>query len=166
VVDSVKYLTDQESLQELIEQMPEPERSEFKSYRSRTLEPAFSGRIMVVYDLGREGPENIELLRFLDFWLAFQEAPRFRVQCRGKDYPITPVPSRIASRDVFMSVPQNFVLRWAGQITQTGLQFRPQYAVLIQTKSKESALVEGHTNCVTLKRFKERYPHLADQVRF
>lgn len=166
MVDSVRYLTDAESLQALIDAMPPRERAEYLSYRSRTLEPAFSGRIMVIYDIKAGVPSNIEVLRFMDFWVGFQESPRFKVQYRMKDYQISAVPSRVNARDVFLSVPQNFILRWAGQMTQTGLQFRPQYAVLIQTRSKESALVEGHTYCVTLKRFKDRYPHLGDQVRF
>ena len=164
--EAVKYLSDGESLAALVEAMPAHERDEFKSYKSRIMESAFSGRIMVIYTLQRGEPSNIEILKFLDFWMPFQEAPRFRVEYRGREQIVTPVPSRIADREVFISVPQNFVLRWAGQQVASGLQFRAQYAVLLQTRSKEAQRIEGDTQCLTLKRFKEWYPHKADEVRF
>lgn len=165
-VESVRYLTDQESLQALVDQMQDTDRREYMTYRSRTMEPAFTGRTMVVYTLRGREPDRVEVVKFLDFWSPFQEGPRCRLVYRGREQVITTVPSRLGDRDIFVSVPQNFVLRWAGQEVQSGLQFRAQYAVLIQARSREDLKVDGDTQCCTMKRFIERYPHKRDEVRF
>lgn len=162
----IQYLSDSASLKALIDQMPTKDRIEFETYRCRTLESAFQGRVMVIYTLKYGKPDNIEVVKFLDYWHAFQEVPRCRVVYRTREYVLTPVPSRIGDRDIFASIPQNFVMRWAGQRLTSGVQFRPQYAVLLQARSKEEFAVDGDTHCVVLKRFKERWPEYADQTRF
>ena len=83
-----------------------------------------------------------------------------------QDQLLTPTPTRLANRDLFLSIPQNFIFRWAGQEINGELEFRAQYAVLIKSQSRDALAIEGHTYCLTLKRFLEAYPKLADEVRF
>lgn len=160
------YLTDKDSLDALVGEMPPAERAEYKSYKSLALESAFPGRRMVVYTLRGGVPADIEVFQFGEICVPLKDPPTIRVFYKRREALFGPVPERLADRDVFLSVPQNFVFRWGGQLIDGVLQFRAQYAVLIKTKSAESRAVEGHTYCVTLKRFTERYPELSDEVRF
>ena len=98
--------------------------------------------------------------------MGLKETPTVRIKYRGSDQLITPVPSRVANREVFLSIPQHFEFRWAGQEVGGDLEFRAHYAILIKTRSRDSLAIEGHTYCLTLKRFLEAYPALADEVRF
>lgn len=111
-------------------------------------------------------PTNIELVSFGEFAVGIKETPTVRIKYREEEQLITPIPSRLADREVFLSIPQNFEFRWAGQEIRGAIEFRAHYAVLIKTRSRDALEIEGHTCCLTLKRFLEAYPKLADEVRF
>lgn len=161
-----RHLTDKQSLETLIEQLPQHERIDYLSMKWMSMESAFPGRKMVVYTLRDGRPKDIELITFGEIAIGIKEEPTARIKHVQGDQLLTITPKRFARRDLFLSIPQNFVFRWAGQEINGVIEFRAQYAVLIKTRSRETLAIEGHTYCLTLKRFLEAYPKLADEVRF
>lgn len=161
VVDSKTFLDDPGSFQALIDLMPEPERSEYKSYGALALESAFPGRKMVVYTLMGGRPSGVEILSFGEFTVNWETGPSFTIMDSRGQTQVLAVPKRLRPRDVFFHVPQSFTLKYKGrQRTSAGVDFVSHYAVLIKTRSKEMHQVDGHTYCVTLNRFRERFPDL------
>lgn len=162
----IRFLTDDQTMDALVELMPERDRVTYLNYRWRFLESAFPGRVLVVYTIRGGVPADIEVVKFGEFAVGVKETPTARLTYRSRTQTITPVPSRLADRDVFISIPQNFKLAWAGKEVKGELEFRAHYAVLVKTKGREAHEAEGHTYCLALKRFMTMYPHLGDEVRF
>ncbi len=159
--DNKTFLDDAASLAALVEVMPPDERAEYKSYKALGLESAFPGRKMVVYTLKGRQPSDIEVITFGQFTCDWDNGPGFTVICPGGQVQMLAVPKRLRPRDVFMHVPQTFTLKYKGrQGAPTGVNFISHYAVLIKTRSKEIHQVDGHTYCVTLNIFRERFPAL------
>lgn len=161
-----RYLSDKESMQAIIDGMPAAERKLHEEFKWKAMEPCFPGRRMVVYDIRRGMPVNVDTFGFGELAVGVKETPTARLQFKLREHLITPTPSLLPGRKVFLSLPQNFVFRWAGQEINGDLEFRTHYAVLIKTQSRDALEMDGHTYCVTLKRFLERYPQMADEVRF
>ena len=158
-----QFLDDAQSLRALVEQMNPADLGEYQSYGALGLESAFPNRRMVVYTLRAGRPDNVEVLDFGDIWVTRADGPKIWIS----EVPFTCVPERWRGRDLFLHVPQNFVLKWKGKQTSRGrVEFVPHYAVLIKTRSKEIHQVEGHTYCVTLNKFRERFPQFTDKVRY
>lgn len=156
-----QFLDDGQSLKALVDMMPEKERKEYQSYGALTLDAAFPNRRMVVYTLKGGQPIDIQIIGFGDLHMERAVGPVVEMSDEQGKITITAVPTRYRNRDVFFHVPQNFTFKWKGKQTPTGdVQFAPHYAVLVKTKSKEIHQVEGHTYCVTLNKFWERFPHL------
>lgn len=156
-----QFLDDHQSLRALVESMPPPEAQEYDSYGSRALESVFPNRRMVIYTLRDGEPTDIHMIMFGDIEVSRIQGPTATIQDSEGAVKVGTVPTKYRNRDVFFHVPQNFVLKWKGKRTSTDqVQFVPHYAILIKTKSREDHQVEGHTYCVTLNRFWERFPHL------
>lgn len=155
------FMDDPQSLAALVDRMVEPERSEYRSYGSLALESAFPGRKMVVYTLRGGAPLDIEIITFGALISNWDEGPSFEVtDSRGKMQVLT-TPKRYRPRDVFFQVPQNFVLKYKGRQGPGGdVEFASHYAALVKTRSREGHQVEGHTYCVTLNKYHERFPDL------
>lgn len=160
------YLTDKQSFEALVEQMPHGERVDFHTYRFLTKEAAFPGRALVVYTLRKGTPTQIEVVKFGELAIGVKESPTTRIHYKGRPQLISPVPSRLADREVFLCIPQTFDIHWAGREHQGDLEFHLLYAVLIKTRSRPELQIEGHTYCASLNRFLNLYPHLGDEVRF
>ncbi len=159
------FLDDAASLKALVQMLPVHERSVYSSYGSLALESAFPNRLMVVYTLKGGQPTDIVLCRFGDITIDRIRGPSFTLVMDGPDrreYSIGPVPFHIPGRDLFMHVPQNFVLKWKGKaVAKRGdseVHFVPHYAVLIKSRSKETHQIEGDTYMVRLNLFRERFP--------
>lgn len=163
--DTKTFLDDQESFKALIELMPEAERAEYKDYKCLSLESAFPGRKMVVYTLVGGRPNDIEIISFGDLCCDWETGPNTLVtDPRGKTQ-IIPIPRRITPRELFLHIPQSFHLRYKGRKNPaSNVDFVSHYAVLVKTRSKEIHQVEGHTYCVTLNKFRERFPDV--KVRY
>lgn len=161
-----RYLSDAETLDALIESMPQADRVLYHTFRWRAMEPCFPGRRMVVYEIRNGQPVNVDSFGFGELAMGVKDTPTAKLSFKLRDHLITPVPTKIPGRDVFISLPQNFIFRWAGQEINGDLEFRAHYAILIKTQSRDALEIEGHTYCVTLKRFLERYPRMADEVRY
>lgn len=160
-IDTKTFLDDPQSLSALIEAMPDSERAEYKSYGALTLESAFPGRKMVVYTCSAQGPLDIEVISFGDFKVDWDTGPSFEVFDALGTTQMLAVPKRLRPREVFLQVPQSFTLKYKGrQVPQRAVDFVSHYAVLVKTKSKEIHQVPGHTYCVTLNKFHERFPNL------
>lgn len=156
-----QFLDDAQSLQALVDIMPEAEREEYRSYGSLALESVFPNRRMVAYTLRHGQPEDIQMILFGDVAMDRVKGPTAIVQDDSGELEIGTVPTRYRRRDLFFHIPQNFVFKWKGKQTSTGqVQFAPHYAVLVKTRSREIHQLEGHTYCVTLNKFWERFPHL------
>lgn len=156
-----QFLDDEQSLQALVELMPAGEREEYNDFGSRSLESVFPNRRMVVYTLRSGQPENIRMVLFGDIHMDRIKGPTATIEDESGEIEIGAVPTRYRNRDLFFHIPQNFVFKWKGKRTPTGsVQFAPHYAVLVKTRSREIHQIEGHTYCVTLNKFWERFPHL------
>ena len=160
--DAKSFLDDPSSMKALIELMPEPERQEYKDYKCLELESAFPGRKMVVYTLTGGKPSDITVISFGDFRVDWDNGPNFEVHDSLGLTVITSIPRRVRPRDVFLQVPQSFLLKYKGRTGgRSAVDFVSHYAVLIKTRSKEAHQVDGHTYCVALNKFRARFPDLA-----
>jgi len=156
---SKSFLDDKESLEALISKLPEIERQEYRSYGALTLEAAFPHRKLVVYTLKSGAPEEVEVLTCSAIWMPKDEAPRATVSSRRHSAEVGAVPIRWRYKDLFLHIPQNFALKWKGKRTADGeIGFVAQYALLLKTRSREHAQLDGHTYCTTYNRFRERFP--------
>jgi len=161
-----RHLDDKQSFNELVELMPQRDRVQFQTFKWMAMEPAFPSRKMVVYEIHKGKPYKPEIIHFGEFAFGLKEVPTARVVYRNRTQLISPIPSRLADREIFLSLPQHFEFRWAGQEIKGELEFRAHYAVLIKSQSRDIQQIEGHTYCLTLKRFLDNYPEMADEVRF
>lgn len=155
-----RFLDDAQSLRAIVRSLPAPLLEEYESYGALGLEAVFPNRRMVVYTLQQSEPQGVGFLTFGDLSLDRMAGPRVEVE--GPDGALLSVgvlPAKLPGRDLFLHVPQNFVFKWKGRDAgPKGVQFVPHYAILIKTRSKEHHQVEGHTYCVTLNNFRERFP--------
>ena len=160
--DSKTFLDDADSLKALVERMPERARDEYMSYGALSLESAFPRRKMVTYKVSSGKPIEPVIFSFGSLSVDWDTGPAFTVQDdSGASTRITCVPSRLQDRDVFLHVPQNFTLKYKGRRSEGGgAEFISHYAVLTKTRSKEIHQVEGHTYCVRLNQFHERFPEV------
>lgn len=153
------FLDDKESLQALIDLMPQPSLDEYISYGARSMESAFPNRKMVVYTLNCGLPENIEVITFGAIWMPKYESPLVEITSEQGSMKASVIPSRWRDRDLFFHIPQNFLLKWKGKKEAVkGSAFLAHYAIMMKTRSLEKAQVDGHTYCTTYNRFKERFP--------
>lgn len=155
------FLDDPESFKALIEVMPAAERAAYKGFTSLTAETAFPGRKMVIYTLSKGQPTDIEVITFGNLKVDWDNGPTFEVFDERGTTEIRAVPKRLRPRDVFLQVPQSFMLKFKGrQAPERDVDFVAHYGVLVKTRSKESLQVDEHTYCVTLNKFRERFPGL------
>lgn len=153
------FLDDTESLEALIERMPELEREQYEAYRSLSVEAAFPNRKLVVYTLLGGKATNVQIITFGDIFMDRLNGPRVGIEWTGGHTEISTTPQRFLKRDLFLQVPQRFELKWKGKQTpRNEVHFVPHYAVLVKTRSRETLQIDGHTYCVTLNKFRERHP--------
>lgn len=154
-----RFLDDKESLQAIVAGLSERDRAEYESYGALTLESAFQGRKFVCYRLQSGAPKDVLLLTTGEFWVQSQLGAFMDVL--GLPVPeVGTLPVKVPDHDVFIQIPQNFIFKWKGKRTSKGLQFAPHYAVLIKSRSREHLQVDGHSYCVTLNKFRERFPEV------
>lgn len=153
------FLTDAQSLQTIVQRMDSDSRKEYESYGALVKEASFPNRKMVVYTLEKGRPKGISVLTLGDLSLEWPESPKVDVTDESGTEFVSVTPFKWRDRDLFIQVPQHFELKWTGKRTEnSGIQFVPHYAMLFKTRGKEFHQVEGHTYCVTLNRFRERFP--------
>jgi hypothetical protein len=161
VTDAKTFLDDPASLKALIDRMEEPDRTEYKGYGALTLEAVFPSRKMVVYTLKGGKPLDIVVITFGAFMSDWETGPNAKLTLASTDVRISTTPARVGNRDVFLHIPQQFVLKYKGRTNpEKGVDFVSHYAVLVKTRSKEIHQIESHTYCVTLNHFRERFPDL------
>ncbi len=156
-----RYLDDAQSLRAIIQTMGSGERAAYDSYGALSIEAAFPSRVLVVYTLSSGTPTRLSQLTFGDLEIVWPEPPKVTVSDEQGDVTVDVKPVRWRDRDLFLHVPQSFQLKYKGKRSgANGVQFVPHYAMLIKTLSKEHLQVEGHTYCVTLNKFRERFPQI------
>jgi hypothetical protein len=154
-----RFLTDAQSLEALIEQMPPRLKQEYTALRALSLESGFPNRRMVVYTLRNGLPSDICMLLLGDMEMTRIGGPTITVTDDKGPTTLSVRPMKWRDRDLFLHIPQNFIFKWKGKRTAAQeVQYLPHYAVLIKTRSKEHQQVEGDTYCVTLNNFRERFP--------
>lgn len=156
------FLKDTESLAAIIDQMADKRlKAEYLSYGSLSLEAAFPNRKLVVYTLVDGRPERIAGITLGDLEVTRRGGPTLRLTYNSKEVEVGVSPTKIGDREIFLQIPQRFELKWTGKNTRLGeVQFVPHYAVLVKSRSKEFHQVDQHTYCVTLNKFRERFPDL------
>ena len=160
-VEPKTFLDDRASFEELLYGMPEDELRVYDSYGALSMEFTFPGRNMVVYTLSKGRPKDIVVITFGELKIDSKYGPRFSITDPDGELPVSAVPERYRNRDLFLQVPQNFTLRYRGVRTPNqGVTFVPHYAVLVKTRSKEIHQIEGHQYCVTIAKFRDRFPDL------
>jgi hypothetical protein len=155
------FLDDSESFKALIDRIGQPEKAEYLSYGSLSLESAFPGRKMVIYTLKNSKPLDIDVITFGAFMCDWDLGPSFDVANGNGTLQVVTTPKKFRPRDLFLHIPQHFELKYKGKHQdKAGVDFVSHYAVLVKTRSKEHLQVDGHTYCVTLNKFRERFPDL------
>jgi hypothetical protein len=156
-----RFLDDVQSLKAVIASMPLAERLEYESYGCRAMETVFPNRYLVVYNLVSRSPQAIELWRFGDINMDRMNGPVAELNLPdGKVVPVSITPKKVGGRDLYLHIPQSFELKWKGKDTPRGVQFVPHYCVLVKSLSREHSQIDGHTYCVTLNKFRERFPEV------
>lgn len=154
-----RFLDDRESLEAIVATLPKEEFDVYQSFGALTLESAFQGRRFVCYQLDKGRPTRLLTVTTGEFWVHSQDGAFAAVS--GMPHPqLGTLPQKVPDHDIFLQIPQNFILKWKGKTTPKGLQFAPHYAVLIKTRSREHLQVDGHSYCVTLNKFRERFPEV------
>lgn len=154
-----RFLDDKESLDALIEQMDPREHGEYLAYGALGKEAAFPNRKLIVYTLRSGLPDNVSILNMGYLTVTRDGGPVVEISDTEHTQNVSVTPSRWRDRDLFLQIPQHFEFKWTGKDAgDRGVQFVPLYALLIKARSKEFHQVEGHTYCVTLNRFRERFP--------
>lgn len=154
-----KFLDDNQSREALINRMPPGQRDEYLSYKFLAKEAAFPGRVLVVYTLEGGEPKNIDVVTLWGMTVTRTQGPQALASSEGQgEYVIGVVPSKWRGRDLFMQIPLEFIFKWKGKESYTGVEFAPQYAILTKSRSKWSERIDGHTYCATLNDFRERFP--------
>lgn len=159
VLNDGRFLDDALSLAALVSQMPPALREDYTALKALSLESGFPNRRMVVYTLRDGQPSNLSMLLLGDMEMTRIGGPTVTVTDEKGPVTLTVRPLRWRERDLFLHIPQNFIFKWKGkQTVGKVIHFVPHYAVLIKTRSKEHHQVEGDTYCVTLNKFRERFP--------
>jgi len=156
-----RFLDDRESLEAIVKAMPPWDREVYEQYGALVKESVFPNRKLVVYTLLEGRPQNISMLTVGDLSLDRINGPVATVSDEKGSENVSVTPKRWRGMGLFLQVPQHFELKWTGKdVGAKGVQFVPHYALLIKTRSKEFHQVEGHTYCVTLNKFRERFPEV------
>ena len=156
-----RFLDDAKSLAGLIYQMPAVARQAYLEMKALSLESGFPNRRMVVYTLRDGAPTNLSMLLLGDMEMTRIGGPTITITDEKGPAVITVNPRPWRDRELFLHIPQNFIFKWKGRDTgPKGIQYVPHYAILIKTRSKEHLQVNGHTYCVTLNNFRERFPEI------
>lgn len=139
--------------------MPSALRAEYQSYRFVAKEAAFPGRVMAVYTLQKGLPVNIDVITLRHLTVDQTRGPMTLATSEGQgDYPIGMVPTKWRGRDLFMQLPQEFIFKWKGKESDSGIEFTSHFAILLKTRSRWDEWIDGHTQCATLNDFRERFP--------
>lgn len=155
------FMEDRESLQALIDCLPQSERALYEGMTSRTLEAGFPGRKLVAYTLKGGKPVDIETLTFGAMRMSAVGGPSIELRSdrHSQELTIGMVPLKLPGKDVFIQVPQKFEFKWKGKRGGAGgVNFAPHYAVLIRSQSKPHLKADGDTYCVRLNEFRELFP--------
>ena len=163
MTNEIEHIPDKSAFLLLVKQMPPQEQAEYNSYFSLTSEACFIGRTFIVYDLINGEPTNTDILRIHGFHLGENSEPVIEYSFKDDNNQrcianAGLTPTRYRDRELFLSVPQRFEFRWAGQTQAGSVSFRPHFAILIKTRSRADRLAEGVTGCVTPKRFQALFP--------
>lgn len=153
-----RFLGDKESRAALIDLMQHKLRAEYQSYRWVSKESGFPGRVFVIYTLRGGQPTDIEVVTLRAISVS-GDGPVVWAASEGQgEYAIEAVPVKWRGRDLFLQVPQEFIFKWCGKLSDTRLEFGPHFAVLIKTRSRELEQIEGDTYCATYNDFRDRFP--------
>lgn len=154
-----RFLDDSMSLEALIDQMAPAEREDYQDMRALAMEASFPNRRMIIYTLRDGLPTDISMLLMGDMEMTRTGGPTITVTDEKGSSTVGVRPTRWRDHDVFLHVPQNFVFKWKGKdVAGKGVQFVPHYGLLIKTWGQERHQVEGHTYCVRMNIFSERFP--------
>lgn len=156
-----RFLDDAGSFRAIVGMLGPSEREAYEDLKALSLEAGFPNRRLVVYTLRGGLPEDVSMLLLGDFGYTKEAGPTVTVSDESGPVAVGVRPVWWRNRDLFLQVPQNFILKWKGKDSgPRGVQYVPHYAILIKTRSKEHHQVEGHTYCVTLNKFRERFPEV------
>lgn len=158
-MNDARFLGDPESLEAIIFQLGPRLKEEYDELKSLSLESCFPNRRMIIYTLRGGAPVDLSMILMGDMEMTRIGGPTVVVTDDAGPVVVGVLPVRWRNRDLFLHTPQNFIFKWKGkETTSNKIQFSPHYAMLIKTRSREHHQVEGHTYCVTLNKFRERFP--------
>lgn len=158
------FMEDQESLQALVDLLPDRLRLEYEGYKALNLEAGFPGRKLVVYQVANARPQNVQILSLGDMHMSPRGGPMVEVTgTGGEPLLVGMVPQKLPGREIFLHLPQRFEFKWKGKRSTRsagGVNFAPHYAILVKSRSKAHMAIEGHTYCVRLNQFREMFPEV------
>lgn len=161
------YLSDAESMAELVSRINENDRPAFDAFGHIRIEAVFDNRLLIVYKpQGLDGkvhkaPEVLTTIKVRNYECDSASGSSIEIEDlhTGERQVITHVPARVFNYDLFMSVPQALRLRWDVRSDGNGALSRSlSYAVLIKTKNRSDWYSYGVTYAETPNRFRELFP--------
>lgn len=163
-----RYLSDIESMADLVSRMNENDRAVYESFGHMRIEAVFDHRLLVVYKpQGLDGkrhkdPEILTTLKVLNYEGSSEFGSTVEIEDlqTGARQVISHIPSRVFDYDLFMSVPPALRLRWDVREEENGRMVRSlSYALLIKSKTRSDWYSFGVTYAETPNRFREMFPH-------
>lgn len=169
------YLSDAESMAELIGRIKEEDRPAFDEFGHTRIEAVFDNRLLIIYKpRGLDGkthkaPEILTTVKVRNYECSSAEGSSIEIEDlrTGERQVITHVPARVFNYDVFMSVPPALRLRWDVREEDNGRMVRSlSYAVLIKSKNRSDWYSFGVTYAETPNRFRELFPGVDPKLNY
>ena len=170
-----EFFSDEDNMADLVDQMPEEDRTRYGNYGHNRVEPAFVDRIFIVYQPSglnaakqHIDPKIVTTIRVLDFSADSRDGVvvRVRDEMFGDEQLITYIPKRLFKYQVFVSVPPRLTLRWDAHESE-GYTYRSlSFALLIKTRNKSSFYSKNNHYIETPNKFRELYPAVTGTHKF
>lgn len=163
---AVAYLSQEESLSDLIDRIPGRDRDVYRDFRSLRVEAAFDDRVFILFKPcgldernQHRHPEILTTVRVLRFWCNSEDAcVEVQDDNTGEVLQIGYVPVRLFGYDVFVSVPPRCQLRWDARYVEGQVRRSLSYPLLIKTKNLSTYYSAGVTYAETPNSFRALFP--------
>lgn len=161
------YLTEEQNVADLINQIPQQDRAAFAAMKASRVEAAFAGRYLVLFKphgLNRDGshraPEVLTTLRFSGFFCDDIDGADVEIyDTRAKEkMTVGHVPTRVFDYELFIHIPPVYRMRWDARETDHGTVRSLVFPVVIFSRNRSSFYSAGVTYAETPNRFREMFP--------
>jgi hypothetical protein len=169
-----RFLTADESLAELITHMPTAEAAEYIDFKHMKVEAAYADCIFIVYQPSgrRSGAKNLidqkppKILGMIKVkWLQVDKLGAQALivdEQSGQEMYVRHIPKRLFHYPIFISLPSEMTLRYAGQRREENVVRDLSFAFLIKTRNRSDFYSTVNTYMETPSNFKKLYPAIVN----